>query len=110
MNENSYRRFKSFAISISVIGGLFLSYTYMEKQSIKDNEFFCDGAPVTIKEGDTLYWIAREHCEGNTMNVVEKLVKLYGTILTIGDTISLPTHPSCELRITDGGQVIEECE
>ena len=110
MSENSYRLFKSFAIVFYAVCSLFFAYSYMEQLSIKDNEFFCDGAPVTIKEGDTLYWIAREHCEGNTRNVVDKLVKLYGTVLTIGDTISLPTHPSCELRMTDGGQVIEECK
>ena len=110
MNENSYRLFKSLVIVFSAVSSLLFAYTYMEKQSIKDNEFFCDGAPVTIKEGDTLYWIAREHCEGNTANVVDKLVNLYGTELVIGDTVYLPTHPSCELRITDGDQVIEECE
>jgi hypothetical protein len=43
------------------------------------------------------------------MEVVDRLVALYGTTLTIGDTIYLPTHNSCELRMTDGGQVMEEC-
>jgi hypothetical protein len=110
MGENSYRLFKSLVIVFSAVSSLFFAYTYMEKLSIKDNEFFCDGAPITIKEGDTLYWIAREHCEGNTRNVVDKLVNLYGTELTIGDNVYLPTHPSCELRMTDGGQVFEECK
>jgi hypothetical protein len=110
MSENSYRLFKSLVIVFSALSSLFFAYTYMEQLSIKDNEFFCDGAPITIKEGDTLYWIARENCEGNTRNVVDKLVNVYGTELTIGDTIYLPTHPSCELRMTDGGQVFEECK
>jgi hypothetical protein len=82
----------------------------MSKQNAKDNEFFCNGASVSIKEGDTLYWIARTNCEGNTMNVVDELVRVYGTELTVGDTIYLPTHPNCELRMTDGGQVMEECK
>jgi hypothetical protein len=82
----------------------------MSKQNAKDNEFFCNGASVSIKEGDTLYWIARTNCEGNTMNVVDELVRVYGTDLTVGDTIFLPTHPNCELRMTDGGQVMEDCK
>jgi len=82
----------------------------MSKQNAKDNEFFCNGASVSIKEGDTLYWIARTNCEGNTMNVVDELVRVYGTDLTIGDTIYLPTHNTCELRMTDGGEVMEECK
>jgi hypothetical protein len=49
------------------------------------------------------------NCEGNTMEVVDRLVALYGTTLTIGDTIYLPTHNACELRMTDGGSVMEEC-
>ena len=44
------------------------------------------------------------------MNVVDELVRVYGTDLTVGDTIFLPTHPNCELRMTDGGQVMEECK
>ena len=68
------------------------------------------GGPIgLVKDGDTLYWIARTNCEGNTMEVVDRLVKLYGTDLTIGDTIYLPTHNSCELRMTDGGEVFEDC-
>ena len=43
------------------------------------------------------------------MNVVDQLVSVYGTTLNVGDTIYLPTHPNCELRLTDGGQVMEDC-
>jgi hypothetical protein len=64
----------------------------MKEQNRQDNEFFCNGAPITIKDGDTLYWIARTNCEGNTMNVVDELVRVYGTDLTVGNTIYLLTQ------------------
>jgi hypothetical protein len=50
------------------------------------------------------------NCDGNFMEAVNRLVEIYGTTLTIGDTIYLPTHNSCELRITDGGEMIEDCK
>jgi hypothetical protein len=110
MNENSYRAFKAGLATFAITVGSFLSFSYLSKQQAMDNEFFCNGAPLTIKEGDTLYWIARTHCDGNTMNALDKIVAFYGTTLTIGDTIYLPTHNRCELRRTDGNQVMEECK
>ena len=111
MNENTYRAVKSGLIASAITLTSVFAFGYMSKQNAKDNEFFCNGAPITIKEGDTLYWIAREHCDGNTMNVVDKLVGVYGTNLTVGNTIYLPVHPNCELRLTDGGEVMaDECK
>ena len=109
MNEQTYRTAKTVLITIAITLASVLAFGYLDRLYTKDSEFFCDGTPVTIKNGDTLYWIARTNCEGNTMEVVDRLVKLYGTTLTIGDTIYLPTHNACELRLTDGGQVLEEC-
>jgi hypothetical protein len=109
MNENTYRTAKTVLITISITLASVFAFGYLDRQNAKDSEFFCDGTPVKIESGDTLYWIARTKCEGNTMEVVDRLVELYGTTLTIGDTIYLPTHNACELRITDGGEVMEEC-
>ena len=109
MNENTYRTAKTVLITIAITLASVFAFGYLDRQNTKDSEFFCDGTPVTIKEGDTLYWIARTNCEGNTMEVVDILVGLYGTNLAIGDKIFLPTHNACELRITDGGDVFEEC-
>ena len=109
MNEQTYRTAKTVLITIAITLASVFAFGYLSKQNREDSQFFCDGTPVTIKNGDTLYWIARTNCEGNTMEVVDRLVKLYGTDLAVGDTIYLPTHNTCELRITDGGEVLEEC-
>ena len=110
MNEATYRTVKAVLITVLVIFVSLVSFTYIQNQSDRDAEFFCTGAPVVIQEGDTLYWIARMNCDGNFMEAVDRLVKTYGTTLTIGDTIYLPTHNSCELRLTDGGEMIEDCK
>jgi hypothetical protein len=109
MNEQTYRTAKTVLITVALVLASVFAFGYLSKQNREDSQFFCDGTPVTVKNGDTLYWIARTNCEGNTMEVVDRLVKLYGTNLAIGDTIYLPTHSTCELRITDGGEVMEEC-
>ena len=109
MNEDTYRTAKTVLITIAITLASVFAFGYLDRQNTKDSEFFCDGTPVTVKEGDTLYWIARTNCEGNTMEVVDILVGLYGTTLNVGDKVYLPTHNACELRLTDGGQVLEEC-
>lgn len=109
MNENTYRKAKTIMLTVVITLASVFAFFFLRNQHETDTQFFCTGAPIQITEGDTLYWIARMNCDGHFMEVVDRLVKLYGTSLTIGDTIYLPTHNSCELRLTDGGQVLEEC-
>jgi hypothetical protein len=113
MNENSYRTIKSLLASIALaIVALFLFVTvasHLSAQRLSDNQYFCNGAPINIKEGDTLYWIVRNNCDGNFVNALDEVVSFYGTTLQVGNTIYLPTHFPCKLRFTDGGQVIEDC-
>lgn len=109
MNEQTYRTAKTVLITVALVLVSVFAFGYLDRQDTKDSQFFCDGTPVTVKEGDTLYWIARTNCEGNTMEVVDRLVKLYGTELNVGDTIYLPTHNTCELSMADSGEVMEEC-
>ena len=109
MNENTYRTAKTVLITATVTIASVLAFSFMKEQSRQANEFFCNGSPVQVKEGDTLYWIARTNCDGNTMNVVDQLVSVYGTTLNVGDTIYLPTHPKCKFRLTDGGQPVDGC-
>lgn len=117
MNESQYRVVKTILMTATItIASMFVS-NFMKEQTRQvaertrqDNEFFCNGAPITLEKDDTLYWVVRTNCEGNIMNVVNKVIKVYGTDLIVGKTIYLPTHPNCELRLTDGGQVItDEC-
>jgi hypothetical protein len=122
MNSNTYRQVKTLLFVVAlVIGGLFVSKLqdtisnqdtinkYINKQQATDNLFHCRGQAIQILEGDTLWWIAHENCEGNITNVIDKLLKVYGDDLIVGKTIYLPVHSDCELRLTDGGQVMEEC-
>ena len=110
MNEQTYRTAKTVLITVALVLVSVFAFGYLDRQDTKDSQFFCDGTPVTVKEGDTLYWIARTNCEGNTMEVVDRLVKLYGTELNVGDTIYLPTHNTCELSMADSGEVFEDCK
>lgn len=109
MNETTYRSAKTIMGFVAIISAVLISVSFLQKQNQQDNEFFCSGSPIVIENGDTLYWLAQKNCHGNIMNVVDRLVTAYGTDLVVGDTIYLPTHSSCELRLTDGGDVLEDC-
>jgi hypothetical protein len=110
VNENSYRTFKAGLGAFAVLATTTMGFGYLTELNRKDSEFFCNGAPFTIKEGDTLYWITRTHCDGNTMSALDSVVEFYGTTLTVGDTIYLPTHNNCVLRETDGNNIMEDCK
>lgn len=113
MNENSYRTVKAVLATITL--ALLFTFTFtsvkdfLTQQRIEANQYFCNGAPITVKDGDTLYWIARTNCDGNYMNALDELVNFYGADIQVGDKIYLPTHFPCVLRATDGGQVMEDC-
>lgn len=113
MTENTYRMVKAFLATLTLSLLFVFTFTsvndFLHEQHIKDNQYFCNGAPITVKDGDTLYWIARTNCDGNYMNALDELVNFYGATIQVGDKIYLPTHFPCVLRKTDGGQVMEDC-
>jgi hypothetical protein len=113
MNENSYRTVKAVLATITLALLFIFTFTsvdsFLRDQRLRDNQYFCNGAPITVKDGDTLFWITRKNCDGNFMNALDEVVSFYGSDLQVGDVIYLPTHFPCELRFTDGGQVMEDC-
>ena len=54
MNENSYRTAKTVLITATVTIASVFAFSFLKEQNQQDNEFFCNGASVNIKEGDTL--------------------------------------------------------
>ena len=54
MNEQTYRTAKTVLITIAITLASVLAFGYLDRLYTKDSQFFCDGTPVTIKNGDTL--------------------------------------------------------
>lgn len=73
------------------------------------NNFNCELSPHTVVHGDTLWAIAENKCEGDIRRVTDILVTVYGADIRIGNNIYLPENENCELTLTDGGEVTEEC-
>lgn len=74
------------------------------------NNFTCETTPHQVFSGDTLWRIAETKCEGDIQRVTDTLVRVYGVNIQIGQNIYLPANENCEIRLTDGGQVMEECK
>ncbi len=98
---------KNTLLLASAVIGLAIAFVIGEETS---NNFTCNLAPHTVQQGDTLWAIAEQNCEGDIQRVTDKLVKVYGITIQVGRNIYLPEHENCELRLTDGGQVMEECD
>ena len=101
------RNLKSTLLLATAIIGVVTAFVIGEETS---NNFNCELSPHTVVYGDTLWGIAESKCEGDIQRVTDNLVDTYGTDIQIGQNIYLPEHENCELRLTDGGQVMEECD
>lgn len=91
------------ALAIAVAG-----FFYVQTQRAID-AYICDNKPLTVSETDTLYRIVRANCDGNLQHALDDAVDTYGTTIGVGQTIFLPQSNNCSLRLTDGGDVTEDC-
>ena len=89
----------------------FFTYTTQTKYL---TSYTCDSKPIIVQaqadgSHQTLYALANAYCRGNISEAVNDLVDTYGVDIQVGQRIFLPTNNDCQLRMTDGGDVFEEC-
>ena len=97
---------KNTLLLVGIVVGLVVAVIVGEETS---NNFNCELSPHTVVHGDTLWAIAENKCEGDIRRVTDILVTVYGADIRIGNNIYLPENENCELMLTDGGEVTEEC-
>lgn len=72
-------------------------------------EFTCNSQEVVVQEYDTIWAIVNRNCSGNISVAVDRTVEKYGTNIQVGQHIFLLANEDCELTITDGGEVFQDC-
>lgn len=53
--------------------------------------YSCPNITVTVKQGDTLDGIVREHCSGTFTDALDDMVSEYGTTIYAGQVVILPS-------------------
>jgi hypothetical protein len=53
--------------------------------------YTCPNITVTVKQGDTLDGIVREHCSGTFTDALDDMVSEYGTTIYAGQVVILPS-------------------
>lgn len=101
------RNIRNTLLLIALVVGAMVAFIVGEETS---NNFTCDPTVHHVDYGDTLWAIAESKCEGDIQRVTDELVRVYGTNIQLAQNIYLPQNENCELRLTDGGQVMEECK
>lgn len=84
------------------------AFFYVQTQRAVE-AYICDSKPITVNEGDTLYRLVRANCDGNLQEALNDAVDIYGTIIGVGQTVFLPQSNNCSMRLTDGGEAVEDC-
>lgn len=98
---------KNTLLLVGIVVGLVVAVIVGEETS---NNFTCENTPHRVQSGDDLWGIAETKCEGDIRRVTDILVNTYSSTIQIGSNIYLPANENCEIRLTDGGQVMEECK
>lgn len=109
MNTVHQYRLRNLRFTLLLIGlviAVTLSIGYGGKQA---EAFTCDPTEHIVQYGDTLWAIAEKYCDGNIQHATDKLVRVYGTNIQLGERIYLPINQNCDLVVTNKGQVYENC-
>lgn len=59
-------------------------------KAVEPPTYSCDTLAVNVEKGDTIDGIARRHCVGEVLAVIDTLVAMYGTDIDTWQTIHLP--------------------
>jgi len=103
---NKIRAVVTVTLSTFIIGFLVWVWNDFNHRMV---EFTCDSREVIVHEYDTIWSIVNTNCSGNVSVVVDRMVEKYGTNIQIGQRIFLFANEDCDLRITDGGEVFQDC-
>lgn len=87
VDKFALRRFVVFTplvISLIIVG------VWGLRQTVKQPTYSCAVRSVNVERGDTIDGIARRHCVGDVLAVIDTLVTMYGTRIDTWQTIHLP--------------------
>ena len=75
------------------------------------NRYSCNTEMVVVGDNgqNTLWEIGTRNCVGNVARAVDDLVETYRVTIYEGQRVFLPQNNDCQLRMTDGGEVLEDC-
>lgn len=98
---------------IFTVFAVFTIFSYKAQERFLAS-YTCDSKPIIVQGNtdgshQTLYGIAHGNCQGNVSEAVNDLVDTYGVDIQVGQQIFLPANNDCNLRLTDGGDVFEDC-
>jgi len=74
-------------VSIFLVITFLLVFFGMSKPS-----YTCPNLSVTVKQGDTLDAIVREHCSGTFTDALDDMVSEYGSTIYAGQVVTLPDN------------------
>lgn len=77
-------------ILVAALTVIFLTAGYGMVKEVASPSFTCQDRTITVHQGDTLWSIADEHCDGDMLAARYQLTQAYGTVIQPGDVIELP--------------------
>lgn len=109
--ENEGKSMKTQNIFLGIFIGIALAVAtmfYIQTQRAID-AYICDSRSIIVRQGDTMFDLVTQNCDGNLSRALDDAVDRYGTNLAIGQQVFLPQNNDCYLYLTDGGEVAEDC-
>jgi hypothetical protein len=108
-NEGEIMKTRNILTAILIVIAVVIAVMFYRQNEKALNAYICDSSETIVNEGVTLYDIVQAQCDGNLSEALDDVVDTYGTNLSVGQRIFLPRNNDCQLRMTDGGEVWEDC-
>ena len=108
-NKGEMMKTRNLLTAILIVIAVVIAVMFYRQNEKALNAYICDSSEVIVNEGVTLYDIVQGQCDGNLREALDDAVDTYGTNLSVGQRIFLPQNNDCQLRMTDGGEVWEDC-
>ena len=109
-NEGKAMKTQNILLGILIAIALAVAFMFYRQTEKAINAYICDTSEVIVNEGVTLYDIVQGQCDGNLSEALDDAVDVYGTNLGVGQRIFLQRNNDCSMRLTDSGDVYEDCE
>ena len=109
-NKGEMMKTRNLLTAILIVIAVVIAVMFYRQNEKALNAYICDSSEVIVNEGVTLYDIVQAQCDGNLREALDDAVDIYGTKLGAGQRIFLQRDNDCSLKLTDSGDVFEECE
>lgn len=109
MGKIQFRQIRLMVTVVITVIASFFAWKFLEQGYEVIGRYSCDDKPVIVREGDTLFSIARMNCVGSVETAVDEIYSFYGASIREGQLLYLPHENGCPIVLAEGNRM-KDCK